>query len=73
MVTQPGADNMSVQFASIVVSPQHMNWQVKVVVMITESSYHRAATNFPFSANTAPTDLCITGCSFCDTPKSHQA
>ena len=64
MMTQPGADNMSAQFASIVVSPQHVNWQVKVVVMITESSCHRAATNLPFSANAAPKDLCITGWNF---------
>lgn len=73
MMTQPDADNMSAQFASIVVSPQHVNWQVKVVVMITESSCHRAATNLPFSANAAPKDLCITGWSFCDKPKPFQA
>ena len=64
MMTRPGVDNMSTQFASIVVSPQHMNRQLKVVVMITESSCHRAATNFPFSANAAPQDLCTTDWSF---------
>ena len=72
-MTQPDADNMSAQFASIVVSPQHVKRQVKVVVMITKSSCHRAATNLPFSANAAPKDLCTTGWSVCDMPKPFQA